>query len=699
MVWGWGLAGRVTTVCLTVITLAFMQQGTTAHAQDRPAEKRLALVIGNSAYQYAPELANPRNDAKDMARELEAVGFRVILAVDATKAQMDSALRAFADKLSQADVALLFYAGHGLQVGSQNYLVPIDAHLNRERDLAFEAVSLEFMLRQMEIDRENKTTLVMLDACRDNPLTRNLARSMGTRSTAIGQGLAATSAGVGTFIAYSTQPGNVALDGKGRNSPFTTALLHNIGKSGRNINTTMIEVRKAVIQETGGAQVPWDHSALTGDFYFVPAKLPRAGTTIAAPASKGDDVAALKARLKALEEAEARRREGDDSGRTTAGKTAALSPTERANIIELAEAKAKYSVAFDKGTALQRELFEARRTELQTNDKSQRMERMRKSVNIQRAMTTAFLEAKHLKNRIAELEAALTSQSPTNGFDLDMKPKNSRAGFDVYEGAAMSGTKIKFASADTIAGCVNVCHNTQGCIAGEFDSTGSRQTSCSVYSHVVRLKRAGKTTSAFVKPARLSTLPPVQPQTVPGSTVAFEKAENVRIEGTPLAPAFRTSGPDACANACGANPRCVAYQHGRKIPVMGLCQLFTSIESRHEDRSWRSGARVSNASASSSSPSTGAPQGQCHPMSISFKDPIPLYEGMKLCNGIGLHLAQVQSITDLGVVFSVPEAQDFTCRAGTVCQFQWPGSPSPHFRVVIKASNAIAPATATMTPR
>ena len=128
--------------------------------------------------------------------------------------------------------------------------------------------ALDFVLKQMELEREGKTNIVLLDACRDNPLARNLARTMGTRSASVGQGLAQVRTGVGTFIAYSTQPGNVALDGQGRNSPFTSALTKAVQEPGRTITTVMIDVRKDVLAATGGRQVPWDHSALTGDFYF-----------------------------------------------------------------------------------------------------------------------------------------------------------------------------------------------------------------------------------------------------------------------------------------------------------------------------------------------------------------------------------------------------------------------------------------------
>jgi len=175
-----------------------------------------------------------------MSAALKAVGFDVVEALDTDRRQLDGALRAFTDKLARADIALFYYAGHGLQVGVQNYLVPIDAKLDRERDLEFETVKLDFVLRLMELEREGKTSIVILDACRDNPLTRSLARTMGTRSAAIGRGLAATSTGLGTFIAYSTQPGNVALDGAGRNSPFASALIKHIADRGRNLPATMI---------------------------------------------------------------------------------------------------------------------------------------------------------------------------------------------------------------------------------------------------------------------------------------------------------------------------------------------------------------------------------------------------------------------------------------------------------------------------
>ena len=153
--------------------LVLMLVGLLAGQSFAVAETRVALVVGNSAYASTVALTNPVNDARDMSAALKRAGFRVIEAVDVGKRQFDAALRSFGDELSKADVALFFYAGHGMQVGLDNYLVPIDAKLERERDLEFEAVKRGFVLRQMEIDRDGKTTIIILDACRDNPLSRN----------------------------------------------------------------------------------------------------------------------------------------------------------------------------------------------------------------------------------------------------------------------------------------------------------------------------------------------------------------------------------------------------------------------------------------------------------------------------------------------------------------------------------------------
>ena len=233
------------------------------------AEKRVALIVGNGAYQNASTLANPPNDARDIAAALSGLGFQVISGTDLDKRGFDQKVREFSRALEGADVGLFFYAGHGLQVKGANYLVTTDAKLEAERDLDFEAVKVDFVLSVME--REAKTNIVFLDACRNNPLARNLARAMGTRGVGENNGLAqikSEALGLGTFIAFATQPGNVANDGAGRNSPFSAALKKHIVAPSVSISDLMIDVRNDVIKETNSTQVPWDHSALQGRFYF-----------------------------------------------------------------------------------------------------------------------------------------------------------------------------------------------------------------------------------------------------------------------------------------------------------------------------------------------------------------------------------------------------------------------------------------------
>ena len=245
------------------------------------AEKRVALVIGNAAYLNTAPLNNPSNDAMDVSSTLQRLGFDVVDGRDLDKRSMERLIRQFAVKLSGADVALFFYAGHGLQVGGQNYLVPTDARLASEGDVDFESLSLNLVLKQME--REAKTSLIVLDACRDNPLARNLARTMGTRSVQIGQGLAEVRTGVGTLIAFSTQPGYVALDGSGRNSPYTEALLKYAEVPGKDVSAVLVEVRNDVLKATGGKQVPWEHTSLTGQVYLRTLAVPAPGADAGTP--------------------------------------------------------------------------------------------------------------------------------------------------------------------------------------------------------------------------------------------------------------------------------------------------------------------------------------------------------------------------------------------------------------------------------
>ena len=232
------------------------------------ANERVALVVGNAAYQHAAPLANPRNDADDMAALLHRLGFQVTAGLDLTDAAMEARVRTFSRQARAAKVALFFYAGHGLQVDGVNYLVPVDAQLADEADLPFEALPLDLVLKRMG----GGTNLVFLDACRDNPFARSWAGA--GRSTAVGRGLTRVgeASGSGLFIAFATDPDRIAADGEGRNSPFTAALKRHMETPGLEINGLLTEVRRTVLSSTGNVQRPWSNSSLSDAFYFVPGK-------------------------------------------------------------------------------------------------------------------------------------------------------------------------------------------------------------------------------------------------------------------------------------------------------------------------------------------------------------------------------------------------------------------------------------------
>jgi WD40 repeat protein len=242
-------------------------------ASAQAALDRVALVIGNGSYRHAAKLANPTNDSSDIAQVLRGIGFDVVQGNDLDKRAMEDKVREFSRKLDGAKVALFFYAGHGMQVAGKNYLLPIDAKLERPGDLDFETIDISLVMSQME--GEKRVNLVFLDACRDNPLARSFAPRLGTRSAAVGRGLASIQSAVGTLIAFATQPEAVALDGSGRNSPFTAALLKHMAEPGIDISVMMRRVRNDVLAATAERQVPWDHSSLTDEVILVPGAGPR----------------------------------------------------------------------------------------------------------------------------------------------------------------------------------------------------------------------------------------------------------------------------------------------------------------------------------------------------------------------------------------------------------------------------------------
>lgn len=224
-------------------------------------QQRIALVIGNSQYTYSP-LKNPVNDATDVATALKSLGFDVILKTNATKREMGSALEEFAKQLKGRDVGLFYYAGHGVQLNGVNYLIPVSAKINEETDVEYEAIDAGRILATM-YNAKSRVNIVILDACRDNPYVRSFRST--TRGLAI-----ITKAPMGTIVSYSTSPGDVARDGKDRNSPYTTFLIKYMKEPGLSIEQVFKSVRQKLNKETNGKQIPWELSSLQGDFFFVP---------------------------------------------------------------------------------------------------------------------------------------------------------------------------------------------------------------------------------------------------------------------------------------------------------------------------------------------------------------------------------------------------------------------------------------------
>ena len=263
-----------------LLALAFLLLAPAAQAQapaPAPKAQRLALVIGNGAYRDSP-LPNPVNDAADMAKVLEASGFTVLKRENVTLREMHLALREFGDRLGRQATGLFYFAGHGMQVRGRNYLLPVDADIAREDEVAFNALDLGAVMEKLD-SAKNPVNIVVLDACRDNPF--------GNRLHASAKGLAPIDAPPGTLIAYATAPGSTAADGAGRNGLYTHHLVRQIERPGLAIEEVFKAVRAGVRADSKNLQVPWESTSLEGAFAFrqkPPAKVATAPSS--APAGK-----------------------------------------------------------------------------------------------------------------------------------------------------------------------------------------------------------------------------------------------------------------------------------------------------------------------------------------------------------------------------------------------------------------------------
>ena len=244
------------------------------------AGQRVALVIGNGSYAHAPSLANPLNDARDIGTALERLGFAVTRIENAGRSALWDGLQKFSLAASASEVAVVFYAGHGIEVEGRNFLVPVDARLLSDADVEFEAVPLDLLSRAVE--RARGLRLIVLDACRDNPFAAAMQRAGATRS--IGRGLARVEPSGETLVAYAAKEGTVAADGAGRNSPYTEALLAHLEEPGLEVGLMFRKVRDAVLASTGGRQEPFVYGSLSSRGAYLgvrqtPVTLPAATTS------------------------------------------------------------------------------------------------------------------------------------------------------------------------------------------------------------------------------------------------------------------------------------------------------------------------------------------------------------------------------------------------------------------------------------
>ena len=267
-------------VWITFLTVA-IAQGRLAFASNN----RVALVIGNSEYEHVSNLPNPANDATDIAAALERIGFDVTRGMDLDYRAMRLALRDFADAAEEAEMVVVYFAGHGIEIDNTNYLIPVNAELRSDRDVEFEAIRLDTVVTA--VANVDGLKVILIDACRNNPFLSDMVRTSATRS--IGRGLGRIDPG-GVLVGYAARGGTLASDGDGRNSPYAQALLRHIEEPGLELGKMFRKVRDTVFELTDGYQEPFTYGSLPGeDIYLVPAAAPAPPT---APVFPGPEIAA-----------------------------------------------------------------------------------------------------------------------------------------------------------------------------------------------------------------------------------------------------------------------------------------------------------------------------------------------------------------------------------------------------------------------
>ncbi|TBZ11833.1 caspase family protein [Rhizobium leguminosarum] len=258
---------------LLIIAAMLLSIGTVHAAVTEESGRRVALVIGNSVYKTLPSLPNPANDVEEVATTLRAAGFDVTIGVNVDRIGLEDTVRRFLRSTSNAEAGLIYYSGHGIQVGGQNFIVPVDATLETPYDVETQTMPLDLILNHLK--QNSRVQLIFLDACRNNPFNAQKFW-MAEKLEPVGatRGLARIDSDLGSLIAFSTEPGQVALDGTGALSPYSESFIKRASEPNKEIRQVLTDVRRDVIAMTNGKQVPWENSSLMDSFYFIPAPPP-----------------------------------------------------------------------------------------------------------------------------------------------------------------------------------------------------------------------------------------------------------------------------------------------------------------------------------------------------------------------------------------------------------------------------------------
>ncbi|WP_027665431.1 caspase family protein [Rhizobium leguminosarum] len=258
---------------LLIVAAMLLSIGTVHAAVTEESGRRVALVIGNSVYKTLPSLPNPANDVEEVATTLRAAGFDVTIGVNVDRIGLEDTVRRFLRSTSNAEAGLIYYSGHGIQVGGQNFIVPVDATLETPYDVETQTMPLDLILNHLK--QNSRVQLIFLDACRNNPFNAQKFW-MAEKLEPVGatRGLARIDSDLGSLIAFSTEPGQVALDGAGALSPYSESFIKRASEPNKEIRQVLTDVRRDVIAMTNGKQVPWENSSLMDSFYFIPAPPP-----------------------------------------------------------------------------------------------------------------------------------------------------------------------------------------------------------------------------------------------------------------------------------------------------------------------------------------------------------------------------------------------------------------------------------------